>query len=49
VHGQLLSCLSEKLVDIEQSYRWLNYGDIKVEPESKMMQLKTKELVQTIL
>ena len=26
--------LDEKLVDIEQSYRWLNSGDIKGETES---------------
>jgi len=28
MHGQLQRSLDEKLVDIEQSYSWLNYGDI---------------------
>ena len=27
----------KKLVDIEQSYRWLKYGDIKGETESTMV------------
>ena len=31
VHGQLPHNLDEKLVDIEQSYRWLKSGDIKGE------------------
>jgi hypothetical protein len=44
MHGQLPCSLDEKLVDIEQSYRWLKYGDIKGETE-----LKTRQLVQTIL
>jgi len=29
MHGQLPRSLDEKLVDIEQSYRWLKYDDIK--------------------
>jgi len=29
MHRQLLRNLDEKLVDIEQSYRWLKPGDIK--------------------
>jgi len=33
MHGQLPRSLEEKLVDIEQSYRWLKYGDIKGETE----------------
>jgi len=31
MHGQLPHNLDEKLVDIEQSYRWLKSGDIKGE------------------
>jgi hypothetical protein len=31
---QLPRSLDEKLVDIEQSYRWLKYGDIKGETNS---------------
>ena len=34
MHGQLPSNLDEKLVDIEQSYRWLKSGDIKGETEN---------------
>jgi len=37
MHGQLPRSLDEKLVDIEQSYRWLKYGDIKVETESTIV------------
>jgi hypothetical protein len=33
LHGQLPRSLDEKLVDIEQSYRWVKYGDIKGETE----------------
>jgi hypothetical protein len=34
MHGQMPRSLDEKLVDIEQSYRWLKCGDIKGEAES---------------
>jgi len=37
MHGQLPRSLDEKLVDIEQSYRWLNYGNIKAEAESTIV------------
>jgi hypothetical protein len=37
MHGQLPRSLDEKLVDIEQSYRWLKYDDIKGETESKIV------------
>jgi hypothetical protein len=33
IHGQLPRSLDAKLLDIEQSYRWLKYGDIKGETE----------------
>ena len=33
MHRQLPRNLEEKLVDIEQSYRWLKSGDIKRETE----------------
>ena len=36
-HGQLSRNLDEKLVDIEQSYRWLKSGDIKGETESTIV------------
>jgi hypothetical protein len=34
MHGQFPHSLDEKLVDKEQSYRWLKFGDIKGETES---------------
>ena len=37
MHGQLSCNLDEKLVDIEQSYRWLKSGDIKGETESTIV------------
>ena len=37
MHGELPRNLDEKLVDIEQSYRWLKYGDIKGETESTIV------------
>ena len=37
MHGQFPRNLEEKLVDIEQSYRWLKSGDIKGETESKIV------------
>ena len=35
MHGQLPRNLDEKLVDLEQSYRWLKFGDIKGETKYK--------------
>jgi len=37
MHGQLPRNLDEKLVDIEQSYRWLKSGNIKGETESTIV------------
>jgi hypothetical protein len=37
MHGQLPRNLDEKLVDIEQSHRWLKSGDIKGETESTIV------------
>ena len=37
MHGQLPRNLDEKLVDIEQSYRRLKFGDIKGKTESTIM------------
>ena len=37
MHGQLPRNLDEKLVDIEQSYRWLKSGDITGETESTIV------------
>ena len=37
MHGQLPRNFDEKLVDIEQLYRWLKSGDIKGETESTIV------------
>ena len=37
MYGQLPHNLNEKLVDIEQSYRWLKFGNIKGETESTVV------------
>jgi len=37
MHGQLPRTSDEKLVDIEQSYRWLKSEDIKGETESTIV------------
>jgi len=37
MHGQLPRNLDEKLVEIEESYRWLKSGNIKGETESAMV------------
>ena len=37
MHGQLQHNLDEKLVDNEQSYQWLKFGDIRGETESTIV------------
>jgi hypothetical protein len=37
MHGQLPRSLDEKLLDIEQSYRWQKNGDIKGKTESTIV------------
>jgi hypothetical protein len=37
MHGQFPLSLYEKLVDKEQSYRWLKFGDIKGETQSTIV------------
>jgi len=37
LHGQLPRNLDEKLVDTEESYRWLKSGDMKGETESTIV------------
>ena len=49
MHGQLPRNWDEKLVHIEQSYCWLKSGDIKGKQKAQYWQLKTKELLQSIL
>ena len=44
MHGQLPCNLDEKLVDIEQTYRWLKSGDIKGETESKIVAAQDQEI-----
>jgi hypothetical protein len=49
MHGQWPRSLGEKLMDIEQSYHWLKYGDIKGETEGKIVAAQDQQLAQTIL
>ena len=44
IHGLFPHKLDEKLVDTEQSYRWLKFGDIKGEPESAIMAAQDKAI-----
>jgi len=44
MHGQLARSLVEKLVDIEQSYRWLKSGDIKGETGSKIVEAQDQAI-----
>ena len=44
MHGQLPRNLDEKLVDIEQSYRWLKSGDIKGETESTIVAVQDQAI-----
>jgi hypothetical protein len=37
MHGQLPRNLDEKLMDSEQSHRWLKFGDMKEETESTIV------------
>jgi hypothetical protein len=37
MHGQFSRKLNDKLMDKEQSYRWLKFGDIKRETESTIV------------
>jgi hypothetical protein len=37
MHGQLPRSLDEKILVIEQSYRWIKYGDIKGETDSTIV------------
>ena len=48
MHGQLPHNLDEKLVDIEQSYRWLISGDIKGETESTIVAVQDQAISKTI-
>jgi hypothetical protein len=37
LHGQIPPSLDERLIDKEQSYRWLKFGDIKGETKGTVM------------
>jgi hypothetical protein len=37
MHGQFPRSLDEKLVNKEQCYRWLKFGDVKGETESSIV------------
>ena len=49
MHGQLPRNLDEKLMDNEQSYRWLKFGDIKGETESTIVAAQDQAVSTTIL
>ena len=49
MHGQFPSNLEEKLVDLEQSYRWLKSGDMKGETESTIVAAQDQAISTTIL
>jgi hypothetical protein len=44
MHEQLPRNLDEKLVDIEQGYRWLKSGDIEVETESTIVAVQDQAI-----
>jgi lipocalin len=44
MYGRLPNKLDEKLVDIEQSYRWLKSGDIKGETGSTIVAAQDKAI-----
>jgi len=46
-HGQLPRKLDEKLVEIEQSHRWLKSGDIKGETESTIVAAQDQVISKT--
>ena len=45
MHGQLSRNLDEKLVDNEQSHRWLKFGDIKGETESTVVAAQDQAII----
>jgi hypothetical protein len=47
MHGQFPRSLDEKLVDKEQSYRWMKFGDIK--QTVQLWQLRIRKSAQTTL
>jgi hypothetical protein len=49
MHGQLPRYLEEKLMDIEQSYRWLKSGDIEGETESTIVASQDQAVSTTLL
>jgi hypothetical protein len=44
MHGQFPRNLDVKLVDKEQSYRWLKFGDIKGETESTIVAVQDQAI-----
>jgi hypothetical protein len=49
MHGQFTIILDRKLVDKEQSYRWLKFEDIEEKQKVQLWQLKIRQSAQTIL
>jgi hypothetical protein len=44
MYGQVPRNLDERLVDIEESYRWLKFGDFKGETEGTVVAAQDKEI-----
>jgi len=49
MHGQLPCNLDVKLVDIEQSYRWLKSGDNKGQTESTIVAAQDQAIIIIII
>jgi len=49
MNGKLQRNLDEKLMDIEQTYRWLNSSVIKGERESTIVAAQDQAISKTIL
>lgn len=44
MHGQFLHSINEKLMDQEQLYQWLKFGDIKGEIESTIVAVQDQAI-----
>jgi len=49
MHGKFPRNLEENLVDNEQSYKWVKFGDSEGETEIRIMAAQDQTLVQIIL
>jgi hypothetical protein len=49
MHGQFPCNLDEKLVDNEQSYRWVKFGDVKRETDSVIVAAQDRAITVNYL